>query len=80
MRKLFTLGAVASAVILGGCQTTDSTMNAPVAHIYGTQEPFAKEAVYFVMTDRFVDGDPRNNFEQQGGDHPSWSLRLEGPD
>ena len=80
MRKLFTLGAVASAVILGGCQTTDSTMSAPVAHIYGTQEPFAKEAVYFVMTDRFVDGDPRNNFEQQGGDHPSWSLRLEGPD
>ena len=80
MRKLFTLGAVASAVILGGCQTTDSTMNAPVAHIYGTQEPFTKEAVYFVMTDRFVDGDPRNNFEQQGGDHPSWSLRLEGPD
>ena len=80
MRKLFTLGAVASAVILGGCQTTDSTVNAPVAHIYGTQEPFAKEAVYFVMTDRFVDGDPRNNFEQQGGDHPSWSLRLEGPD
>ena len=80
MRKLFTLGAVASAVILGGCQTTDSTMNAPVAHIYGTQEPFTKEAVYFVMTDRFVDGDPRNNFEKQGGDHPSWSLRLEGPD
>tara|TARA_Y100001947_G_scaffold159347_1_gene176215 strand:+ start:1508 stop:3181 length:1674 start_codon:yes stop_codon:yes gene_type:complete len=80
MRKLFTLGAVASAVILGGCQTTDSTVNAPVAHIYGTQEPFTKEAVYFVMTDRFVDGDPRNNFEQQGGDHPSWSLRLEGPD
>ena len=80
MRKLFTLGAVASAVILGGCQTTDSTVNAPVAHIYGTQEPFAKEAVYFVMTDRFVDGDPRNNFEKQGGDHPSWSLRLEGPD
>ncbi|MCP9479294.1 alpha-amylase family glycosyl hydrolase [Marisediminitalea aggregata] len=34
MRKLFTLGAVASAVILGGCQTTDSTVNAPVAHIY----------------------------------------------
>lgn len=80
MRKLFTLGAVASAVIVGGCQTTDSTVNAPVAHIYGTQEPFTKEAVYFVMTDRFVDGDPRNNFEQQGGDHPSWSLRLEGPD
>ena len=28
---------------------------------YGTLEPFAAEAVYFVVTDRFVDGDPGNN-------------------
>ena len=27
----------------------------------GTEEPFASEAVYFVLTDRFVDGDPSNN-------------------
>ncbi|TPV61083.1 cyclomaltodextrin glucanotransferase [Aestuariibacter sp. GS-14] len=78
MRKLFSLGAIAGAVMLSGCQST-SSVTAPVS-IYGTQEPFTKEAVYFVMTDRFVDGDPNNNYEQQGGAHPSWSLRLEGPD
>lgn len=36
---------------------------------YGTLEPFAAEAVYFLMTDRFVDGDSTNNFPEQGGPH-----------
>ncbi len=42
--------------------------------IVGTTTPFASEAVYFVVTDRFVDGDPSNNHEEQGGDHPTWQL------
>ena len=33
----------------------------------GTAEPFARHAVYFVVTDRFVDGDPDNNHPDQGG-------------
>ncbi|MEM6818618.1 MAG: alpha-amylase family glycosyl hydrolase [Pseudomonadota bacterium] len=33
---------------------------------YGTLEPFASEAVYFVVTDRFVDGDESNNQQSQG--------------
>ena len=36
--------------------------------IFGTDEPFASEAIYFVVTDRFVDGDPANNHPAQGGD------------
>ena len=48
--------------------------------IVGTTTPFASEAVYFVVTDRFVDGDPSNNHEEQGGDHPTWQLPLEGPE
>ncbi|MBT8088084.1 MAG: cyclomaltodextrin glucanotransferase, partial [Gammaproteobacteria bacterium] len=40
---------------------------APEPDLYGTLEPFASEAVYFIVTDRFVDGDPTNNFPQQGG-------------
>ncbi len=40
--------------------------DSPVEEYYGTLEPFASEAVYFVVTDRFVDGDPGNNFEEQG--------------
>jgi glycosidase len=35
--------------------------------IAGTLEPFASEAIYFVLTDRFVDGDPGNNQPEQGG-------------
>lgn len=34
---------------------------------YGTLEPFASEAVYFVLTDRFVNGDPGNDQREQGG-------------
>ena len=37
------------------------------AEYYGTLEPFASEAVYFLLTDRFVDGDPGNNHPEQGG-------------
>lgn len=40
--------------------------------LYGTLEPFAAEAVYFVATDRFVDGDPSNNHEDQGP--PEWKT------
>jgi cyclomaltodextrin glucanotransferase len=52
---------------------------------YGTTEPFAEEAIYFVLTDRFVDGDGGNNFTGQGGDcHDArkkctWVRRLDGP-
>lgn len=43
---------------------------------YGTDNPFVKEAVYFVMTDRFVDGDASNNYPEQGGNLPSFDLPL----
>lgn len=35
--------------------------------LYGTTEPFASEAIYFVMTDRFVNGDTANDHREQGG-------------
>ncbi|NZA26328.1 cyclomaltodextrin glucanotransferase [Luteimonas sp. SJ-92] len=43
---------------------------------YGTLEPFAEHAVYFVVTDRFVNGDPSNDQREQGGDHPSFDIPL----
>jgi glycosidase len=45
---------------------------------YGTNQPFVSEAVYFVMTDRFVDGDPSNNHEEQGGNFPTFNQPLIG--
>jgi glycosidase len=52
----------------------------PVQEFYGTAQPFAKEAIYFVMTDRFVDGDPSNNQIKQGGAWPTFDLPLVGED
>jgi cyclomaltodextrin glucanotransferase len=36
----------------------------------GTREAFASNAVYFVLTDRFVNGDPSNDQRGQGGSDP----------
>jgi glycosidase len=62
--------AIAVVILLAGCSAAD---NAPATSVneveyYGTLEAFASEAVYFIVTDRFVDGDPDNNHEDQGGD------------
>lgn len=46
---------------------------------YGTTEPFASEAVYFVLTDRFVDGDPGNNYVEQGGENRTFDRPLKTP-
>jgi hypothetical protein len=46
---------------------------------YGTTEPFAANAIYFVLTDRFVDGDPSNDQLDQGQPNGTWQRRLTGP-
>jgi glycosidase len=52
---------------------------AKAAEFYGTDEPFAAEAVYFVLTDRFVDGDPANNHVEQGGANRTFDRPLVAP-
>ena len=66
-RQLVTLALVAAG--LWGCAATDAPQRSatPPADYYGTREPFASEAVYFIVTDRFVDGDAGNNHADQGG-------------
>ncbi|MEO0573972.1 MAG: alpha-amylase family glycosyl hydrolase [Pseudomonadota bacterium] len=46
----------------------------------GTELPFASDAVYFVVTDRFVDGDPLNNYEAQGGEFATFDRPVAHPD
>ncbi len=48
-----------------------------VADFHGTLEPFAGEAVYFVLTDRFVNGDPSNDHRGQGGARRTFDIPLE---
>ncbi len=50
---------------------------------YGTLEPFASEAIYFVVTDRFVNGDPSNDQRTQGdksggGAHRTFDVPVPG--
>jgi glycosidase len=51
-----------------------------VESFYGTLEPIAAKPVYFVVTDRFVNGDPSNDQRDQGGAHPTWDLPLRNED
>ncbi|MBB3167304.1 alpha-amylase family glycosyl hydrolase [Simiduia aestuariiviva] len=82
---------LATATLLLACQA-DKAPEAPaaaapatVATIVGTDEAWASEAIYFVLTDRFVDGDPANNFEDQGrefgdGRWHSFNRHFDGPE
>ncbi len=47
---------------------------------YGTLQPFAADAVYFVVTDRFVNGDPNNDFRDQGGKNKTFDIPLRCPE
>ncbi|MDJ0911672.1 MAG: alpha-amylase family glycosyl hydrolase [Woeseiaceae bacterium] len=68
---------IAACILVAGCPATPlndeptatsaTEPAAPAPEYYGTLEPFASEAVYFALTDRFVDGDPDNNYVDQGG-------------
>jgi len=54
-----------------------AAQSAAAAEYYGTAEPFASEAVYFVVTDRFVNGDPENDHPDQGGANRTFNRPLE---
>ncbi len=68
-RALVVLGMTA----LAGCTqpappaATEKKAEAPKpVEYYGTNEPFSADAVYFVLTDRFVNGDKSNDHRKQG--------------
>ncbi|WP_027484999.1 alpha-amylase family glycosyl hydrolase [Rhodanobacter sp. OR87] len=44
----------------------------------GSDAPFAANAIYFVMTDRFVNGDPSNDHRDQGGTHRTFDIPVPG--
>lgn len=65
-------------VLLIGLALTSSGAAAETHDYYGTLEPFASRAVYFLMTDRFVNGDASNDQRHQGGAHPSFDIPVPG--
>ncbi|MEL7198824.1 MAG: alpha-amylase family glycosyl hydrolase [Pseudomonadota bacterium] len=81
--------ALAAGLALGVMATDVSAQEAPVpaetepseSGLYGTDIDFASENIYFLLTDRFVDGDPSNNQVGQGGpDLHTFNRQLVGPD
>lgn len=58
--------------------TAAPAADADADEFYGTTEPFASQSIYFVMTDRFVNGDPSNDHRDQGGEHPTFDRPTPG--
>jgi glycosidase len=78
---------IASIIFTASCgqhkvpqiETSPETSFSKKAHFYGTLNPYAEQAIYFALTDRFVDGDSSNNHPNQGGDYPTFNRPLIGP-
>jgi cyclomaltodextrin glucanotransferase len=71
--------AALAATLVASCAAA-ATKAPSSGPFYGTLEPFASEAIYFVMTDRFVNGDPTNDHRDQGGAHRTFDVPVPGPD
>lgn len=66
---------------LAGCappHEPPAAPTAPATEYLGTAEPFASNSVYFVVTDRFVNGDPANDQREQGGANGSFDIPVPG--
>ena len=69
---------LSTALLAVGCTTATSLQAAESDGFYGTTEPFASEAIYFVMTDRFVNGDTSNDHRDQGGVNHTFDRPVAG--
>lgn len=81
MPVVFRLAILMAATVGAGCaQHPPRTNVVAAAGYYGTLEPFASDAVYFVVTDRFVNGDPSNDHRDQGGVQRTFDIPVQCPD
>lgn len=81
MPGAFRSAILAAAIVGTGCaQLAPRTDAVAPAEYYGTLEPFASDAVYFVVTDRFVNGDPSNDQRDQGGAQRTFEIPVHCPD
>ena len=60
------------------CGTAAATGPGKTPEFVGTDAPMAADAIYFVLTDRFVNGDPSNDHRDQGGAHRTWDIPVPG--
>jgi glycosidase len=75
-----TLRALVISGLLSSCASHQSQVaKIPAISAYGTLNSFASEQIYFLLTDRFVDGDAGNNQVNQGGKYNTFDIPLMGP-
>ncbi|EIL92893.1 MULTISPECIES: alpha-amylase family glycosyl hydrolase [Rhodanobacter] len=73
MIRTTVLALATLTLFCGGAHAADTT-----PEFVGTDAPMASNAIYFVMTDRFVNGDPSNDQRHQGGAHPTFDIPVAG--
>ena len=72
--------ALPLALLCGCAHSADGARPAAAAPGYvGTTEPMAADAVYFVVTDRYVNGDPSNDQRDQGRDKGAAYFTFDRP-
>ena len=80
MKKIIKTLGLSSVLSISACSVLETANQASEESFYGTLSPMASNAVYFLMTDRFVNGDPTNDYIDQGGEFPTYRNELKGPD
>lgn len=77
--RLRPLTVLLAGLLATSAAASQQSASPPPRSIIGTTEPMAAHAVYFVMTDRFVNGDPSNDHREQGlPDHGTWGGPVPG--
>lgn len=77
--RLRPLTVLLAGLLAASAAAAQQPASASPASFIGTTEPMAAHAVYFVMTDRFVNGDPSNDHREQGlPDHGTWGGAVPG--
>ena len=75
--KAWSLGAMVASLVAGGAM---ANAREPVGRLHVPSPDWRDQIVYFVMTDRFDDGDPRNNDQGAGEFRAEDGARYNGGD
>ena len=77
-RRIPIAASFCGLLLLSACARLETRAPTETPEIVGTDEPFAAHAVYFLMTDRFVNGDVSNDHREQGGARRTFDLPTPG--
>ena len=77
-RRIPIAASFCGLLLLSACARLETRAPTETPEIVGTDEPFAAHAVYFLMTDRFVNGDASNDHREQGGARRTFDLPTPG--